>query len=59
LPDIILEPYDFGSLEITIPRELIDAKISENAKDLFVFIDEKEVQYTEITNDIKNANNSI
>ena len=41
-----------GSLKITLYRQLIDAKISENVDDLFfVFIDENEVPYTETTNE--------
>jgi len=41
-------PYA-GSLIISMPRQLIDAKISENVDDLFfVFVDGNEVPYTEI-----------
>ncbi len=40
-------PYA-GSLTISLPRHLIDAKISEKVDDLFfVFVDEIEVPYTE------------
>ncbi len=50
---IILEPHDSGSLEITIPRELIDSKMTENADDLFfVLIDKKEVPHTETVSDL-------
>lgn len=51
---IVLKMYDAGSLEITLPRELIDAKISEKSDDLFfVFVDDKEVPYTETTNELE------
>ena len=50
---IILDPHDSGSLEITIPRELIDSKMSENVDELFfVLIDKKEVPYTETVDDL-------
>ena len=50
--NIVLKQYDSGSLEITLPRELIDAKISEDVDDLFfVLIDGEEVPYDETTNE--------
>ena len=51
--NITLTSFDAaGSLKITLPRQLVDAKISENADDLFfVFIDGNEVPYTETTTD--------
>jgi len=52
--NIVLEDSQGGILEITVPRELIDAKISEDIDDLFfVFIDGEEVPYTETTNEIE------
>lgn len=50
--NVVLKQYDSGSLEIILPRELIDAKISEDIDDMFfVLIDGEEVPYTEAVNE--------
>lgn len=47
----MLEEAHKGSLEITIPRNLIDAKIGESDDKFFVLIDGLEVPYTEVTDE--------
>lgn len=50
--NIVLEESQAGNITITIPREILDAKINQDVDDLFfVLIDEEEVPYTETTTD--------
>jgi len=50
--NIVLGDTLGGSLEISIPRDLIDAKMGEKIDDqFFVFVDQTEVPYTEIVDE--------
>jgi hypothetical protein len=49
--NIVLENAQDGTLEISIPRELIDTKIGEEDDDFFVLIDGLQVPYTETVDD--------
>jgi len=44
---IIIDAFDDGVLTITLPRELIDAKIGEDDDDYFVLVDGEEVDFDE------------
>lgn len=46
---IAIDAYDDGELTITLPRELIDAKMGEDDDDFFVLVDGEEVDFEETT----------
>ena len=46
---IAIDAWDDGQLTITLPRELIDAKIGEDDDDYFVLVDGEEVDFDETT----------
>jgi len=46
---IKIDAFDDGQLTITLPRELIDAKIGEEDDDYFVLVDGEEVDFDETT----------
>jgi len=45
---IVIEASDDGELTITLPREIIDAKIGDADDDFFVLVDAEEVDFDEI-----------
>jgi len=45
---IVIEAVDDGELTITLPREIIDAKIGDADDDFFVLVDAEEVDFDEI-----------
>ena len=49
---IKIDAFDDGQLTITLPRELIDAKIGEEDDDYFVLVDGEEVDFDETTTSI-------
>ena len=49
---IAIDATDDGQLTITLPRELIDAKIGEEDDDYFVLVDGEEVDFDETTTSI-------
>jgi len=51
--NIVLQETQNGSIQITIPRDLLDAKIGDSDDSFIVIIDGYEVAYTEVTNDFK------
>ncbi len=46
---IAIDAFDDGQLTITLPRELIDAKIGDEDDDYFVLVDGEEVSFDETT----------
>jgi len=46
---IAIDAFDDGQLTITLPRELIDAKIGDNDDAFFVLVDGEEVDFDETT----------
>jgi len=48
---IVIEAVDDGELTITLPRELIDAKIGDADDDFFVLVDAEEVDFDETKTD--------
>jgi predicted secreted protein with PEFG-CTERM motif len=46
---IAIDAFDDGQLTITLPRELIDAKIGDSDDDFFVLVDGEEVDFDETT----------
>jgi predicted secreted protein with PEFG-CTERM motif len=46
---IAIDAFDDGQLTITLPRELIDAKIGDDDDDYFVLVDGEEVDFDETT----------
>jgi len=46
---ITIDAFDDGQLTITLPRELIDAKIGDDDDDFFVLVDGEEVDFDETT----------
>ena len=44
---IAIDSWDDGNLTITLPRELIDAKMGDNDDDFFVLVDGEEVDFDE------------
>ena len=46
---IAIDAFDDGQLTITLPRELIDAKIGDEDDDYFVLVDGEEVDFDETT----------
>ena len=49
---IVIEAVDDGELTITLPRELIDAKIGDADDDFFVLVDAEEVDFDETKTDL-------
>ena len=49
---IEIEAVDDGELTITLPRELIDAKIGDADDDFFVLVDAEEVDFDETKTDL-------
>ncbi len=49
---IKIDAFDDGQLTITLPRELIDAKIGDEDDDYFVLVDGEEVDFDETTTSI-------
>ena len=49
---IVIEAVDDGELTITLPREVIDAKIGDADDDFFVLVDAEEVDFDETKTDL-------